>query len=368
MRLKFLNYHSGNRIVSIAHDEETKADLTESRLHFIFVKESCLKLYPDDVELYTNEISGEQLRSSHNYDVLEIWNDGQAEWRYDKTASDHTFFITGSCNSNCIICPEPEYTRKNSGRANIPNLIEIARHIPVSVNHVTITGGEPFMAGEELFEFLQFLRNKFKHTEFQILTNGRIFALDKYVQMACRNVPVCTTFGIPIHGSNPTTHDMITQAKNSYAQTIAGVKNLLAAGMRVELRIVVTKLNIDEFADISDLIIREFSHADHICVMAPEMTGNAHVNREAVWVPYSEAFSRISGSVTRLVKSGVDVRLYNFPLCAVNEDFWMLCAKSISAGKIRYAECCDNCKYRRSCGGVFSGSLRLEKDDLKPIL
>jgi len=98
-----------------------------------------------------------------------------------------------------------------------------------------------------------------------------------------------------------------------------------------------------------------------------EMTGTARVNLDQVWISYSEAFSRIAAPIRYMVKNGVDVKLYNFPLCTVTPPFWTLCEKSISDNKVRFAEQCEDCKYKNSCSGVFAGTLQLERDELKPI-
>ena len=84
--------------------------------------------------------------------------------------------------------------------------------------------------------------------------------------------------------------------------------------------------------------------------------------------PYKESFDCISGAIRRMVKNGIDVRLYNFPICTVQKSFWTLCEKSISGNKVRFGEVCDVCKYRSACGGVFAGTFPLEKDELKAIL
>ena len=54
-------------------------------------------------------------------------------------------------------------------------------------------------------------------------------------------VPDNSIVAIPIHGSNAQINDMITQSKGSFAQTVKGIKQLLKANIRVELRIVVSK-------------------------------------------------------------------------------------------------------------------------------
>ena len=52
----------------------------------------------------------------------------------------------------------------------------------------------------------------------------------------------------------------------------------------------------------------------------------------------------------------------------MSKEFWTLCKKSISPYKVRYSEVCDECEMKKSCGGVFAGTLSLEKGELKAIV
>ena len=152
--------------------------------------------------------------------------------KYNDKSNDNYFYITGKCNSNCLMCPSPDAARKNAPDANIFDLIDLARHIPVDTPHLTITGGEPFMVGEKIFPFISFLKEKFAHTEFLFLTNGRIFAVEKYWRKFKECAPSNSIVAIPVHGSYPEIHDQITRADNSFRQTVQGVKALLKSGIR----------------------------------------------------------------------------------------------------------------------------------------
>ena len=58
--------------------------------------------------------------------------------------------------------------------------------------------------------------------------------------------------------------------------------------------------------------------------MAMEMTGNAHKNADTLWVPYRESFQFVKKGIDKLIESGIDVKLYNYPLCTVDRGYWML--------------------------------------------
>jgi His-Xaa-Ser system radical SAM maturase HxsC len=368
MNLRLPEHDFGFRIVSIALDEATKDDLQEDEVDFLWITDGGIVLFPEGENLTNNKRLIDNLRICNNYDVFELWQNGFLTRVYDAESLDNYFFVTGMCNSNCVMCPSPDAARRNADSADCTRLIEIAKHIPTDAKHLTITGGEPFMAGESIFGFFDYLKRKFENTDFLILTNGRIFSITNYVEQLINTIPHKTIIGIPLHGSCPETHDAITRVKNSFIQTVQGIKYLLAQGINVELRQVVCKLNVDDYINMAHFIVKEIPQIAYVSIMASEMTGNAYMNKESVWMPYREAFEKIYPSVRYLIEHEIDVKLYNFPLCTVRREFWSLCEKSISPDKIRFAEVCKDCTYRDACGGVFSGTFLLEKDELKAIL
>lgn len=368
MTHRFQNYSDGYRVVSIAISDHAMSDLINEPLDFLAIDESTVVLQPMNKVLTTDPMIISSLLAANDYDVFEIWPDGRFFRYYDNSSIENYFFVTAKCNSNCIMCPSPEAARKNGQHTNIADLIEIARHIPSYTAHLTITGGEPFLVGKSIFPFVSFLRDKFDHTEFLFLTNGRVFSIPSYIELLKENAPNNSIFAIPIHASFPDLHDHITRAPGSFVQTLNGIKNLLGARFRVELRIVVSRLNVANFSKIAELIVAEIPDVEYVSVIGMEMTGNAHREREQLWIPYTEVASKISDGIMHLIQNGINVKLYNFPLCTVQPKYRPLCEKSISSEKVRYAEVCDTCTMKSACGGVFAGTFKLEKDELRAIL
>ena len=368
MRFKAKNYNQEYKVLSLALNNEVREDLEREAVEQLFIKDNVAKIFPQDIELEFSENDIERLKERNNYDVFELWEDGTLYLQYDASSVDNYFFITGKCNSNCIMCPSPDEARKNQKTSDINNQIKIAQHIPEDTPHLTITGGEPFMAGEDIFKLINFIRNKFRNTELLVLTNGRIFCIKHYLELFDESRPELCVVGIPIHGSNSAIHDKITQAEGSFEQTVCGVKNLLSKGITVELRIVVSKLNINDMYNIAELVVDEMSSVDHVSIMAMEMTGSAHRNRDKVWIPYGVAFRGIIRAIQLLINNGINVKLYNFPLCTVSKEYWPLCEKSISVEKIKYGEECTKCRYKDACGGIFAGTYLIESEEIKAIV
>lgn len=368
MIVKLENYNGEYKIVSLALNSEVRDDLLSDNIDFLYISENAIRLYPEDIVISEDEKVIAKLRNAHNYDVYELWENGRLSEYYDDSSMDNYFFVTAKCNSNCIMCPSPDISRQRGGITSVNTLIEIAKHIPADAPHLTITGGEPFMMGPDIFRFFEFLRDKFEDTEFLLLTNGRIFAIDSYVQRFIEKAPNNSIIAIPIHGSTPTTHDMITQADGSFDQTISGIKKLLKVGIHIEIRLVVSKLNEKDIPNIAHMITEEIPEVDYVSIMAMEMTGSARVNSNKVWIPYKDAALAAEKAALILMEKGIDVKLYNFPLCAVKKEFWTLCEKSISPDKVRFGETCENCKMRKACGGIFAGTISLEKGELRAIV
>ena len=367
MIIQISSYDGNARVVSFSKTDDSYAALCDNHLNIAKLCDKALLLSPDNVRIDLTESEYNKFLDSADFDVFEIDADGNAYKYFDASSLDNAIMVTNKCNSNCLMCPTPEAIRKKDIAINVDYLIHVAQHFPKDAEHITITGGEPFLAGRDIFKLFDYLKGHFPVTDFLVLTNGRIFSVIEYTDRLAETQPGNTILGIPLHGFNDATHDSITQSAGSFRQTYQGLKNLLSRGIRVELRIVVSKLNMDFITGIAQLIVNEFKGAECVKIMGLEMTGNAAKNKDSVWISYKEAFEKAQPAIDILTKAGIDVGLYNFPLCSVNENYRSICEKSISDYKIRFAPECDRCTEKDACGGMFSGTIRLSKDDIIPI-
>lgn len=368
MRFKLTESDGNYHIYSIARSEDTEEKLKNQHLPYWRVQDGKMTDAQTGREVFIWNPKPDLFSRLHDFDVIEVFPDGIASRYYDDSSGDNVLFITEKCNSNCIMCPSPDGSRRNGSSMTAERLIRLAEFIPSDAAHFTITGGEPFMIGEQIFDFLAYLREKFTDTDFLFLTNGRALAIPSFYERLKTTLPEYTMFGIPMHASEAGLHDRITRSRGSFAQTVTGIRNLLSLGIEVEIRIVVSRWNARDLRDLAEFIVREFPGTDHISIMAMEMTGNAYVNREQVWMPYTKLFPFVKEAADVLIEHAMDVRLYNFPLCTVSPEYWTLCRKSISAWKIRYGKECMHCRMKDACGGVFSGTVFLEKDEIKAVL
>lgn len=325
-----------------------------------------LLFQPEGQSMPLSETEYQKLLDARSHDVFLISENGKMMRVFEAMSGDNTLMVTGLCNSNCIMCPAHDNLRKNADSLSLPSALERILYMPEDTPHITITGGEPFMVRENLFPMLEALKEHLPNTDFLLLTNGRALAYEPYFKRYCETVPQNTLIGIPVHGHDSNTHDRITRAAGSFEQTKKAVKKLIHAGFPVELRLVISKLNEDDIEEIGNLICREFQGVHTVKFMGLEMLGNAAVHHDQVWIPYREAFLKSKAAIDHLIQQQIDVGLYNFPLCAVDEKYHTLCRKSISGYKVRYPEACNRCVKKDACGGIFSGSMRMAAEAVVP--
>ena len=160
--------------------------------------------------------------------------------------------LTDRCNLRCAHCYQDDYRDNGGGMAGWLPILEQFRAFlrttsPRITGHITLTGGEPFAHPEfpALLEHIAALRDEFT---FAILCNGTL--IDD--AMARRRAIWAPRFvQVSIEGT-PATHDALRGAGN-HAAVVAGVKRMVAAGVRTMLAFTAHRDNFREFPDVARL-------------------------------------------------------------------------------------------------------------------
>ena len=308
----------------------------------------------------------DELMSSGLHDGDVLAGDSNGLKKIFSVSDDETFiYVTNKCNSNCIMCPSSQWERRNGSHMSVDEIIESIRYYPDSINYVTITGGEPLLLKEDLFRILDFLKNKKPQAGYLLLTNGRGFAINKYAQLLRNSAPKNTLVGVPLHSADAQKHDYISGCHQSFDQTMSGLRNLLNNYCHVEIRIVINRLNYEEIPQLMRLISRLRPKIEVVTFILMEMSGNAAVNRNDLWIPIRECFLYIERGLCYLLDNEIDFRFYNFPLCVLPVQYWATARKSISKEKICYLDKCDACTMKNECGGFFKSSRRYLESEIK---
>lgn len=286
---------------------------------------------------------------------------------YRADSKDNFLMLTNKCNNNCIMCPDSVKSRTQNKNVHIEF---IKRHIDLidsEAEHLCITGGEPTLLQNEFIEILRYCKEKHPSVKYLLLSNGRMFYHKEFTEAFIKSRPKDVIIGIPIHGHMPELHDYIAGIKGSFVQSIYGIKNLYDVGEKIEVRIVVNKLNYKVLPNIAAMISNYFPKVLRVNFMAMEMLGSALVNKESVWINFNDVQDSLRKAIFILLNNGVQVRIYNFPLCSLDKNLWSLNVRSISDFKIRYKEECRGCSVINKCGGFFNSTINLDNIIVKPI-
>jgi radical SAM protein with 4Fe4S-binding SPASM domain len=142
--------------------------------------------------------------------------------------------------------PGAKHDRLNSykqARKTLSRLFRIA-----DIQHITFTGGEPFLA-ERVEELALYVRMKKKSVT--LITNGSGADEEHYRTMIKLGVDL---FEIPVHSAQAEIHDAMTRVKGSWNNAVNSIKLLLSLKAEVVPVVVITKLNASVLQETLEFI------------------------------------------------------------------------------------------------------------------
>jgi len=287
-------------------------------------------------------------------DCVLMEGDGTISVLWETSSPMNSLFLTEACDCRCIMCPQPP---KEHDRG----LVEISKHtlslVDIRKDQVLcLTGGEPTLLKEEFFEVLRLISKKHPKASTMMLTNGKSFAEFGFTKRFVSERPKDFLTCISMHGDVDELHDQIVGVKGSFYKTAMGLQNLARFREKIEIRVVVNRLNAHRLESIATFIQRNFPFIYHCTFMAMEITGLASDNYETVWIDPHEYRDQLSRAVSVLNRADIYVSIYNLPLCLVESRSWNFARKSISGWKNDYLPVCESCLAREDCCGVFTTS------------
>ena len=270
-------------------------------------------------------------------------------------SNDNALFVTAQCNNRCIMCCQPPLLREDIDELFEKNL-EAVESVPQGIKVVGITGGEPTLLGDKLFALIEKIRTKLPDAAIQILSNGRRFSDSQYAKRL-KEVGGDNIFvGVPLHSDYVGDHDLVAGVNGAYDETMLGLYNLNAAGVEIELRVVINSVNAYRLPLMSEFIYKNLPFVSWVAYMGMEHTGYAIANEKQIWIEPEEYKDSLGEAVKRLADWGMDVAIFNIPLCLLREDARRFSKHSISDWKVEYAECCGACSMKKECCGLFGTS------------
>ena len=351
----------------VARSDETYRELMGRGVEIMRICEKSIFFLPDNIEYSCEGVKVDRLNLLCDYDIVEISETGLLYRAFANNESDTTVFLGAKCNSNCIMCPAADAERKKGFSYSREILLKYIDYLPAELDYLVMTGGEPTMNPALFLEALDRVKEKFPYTQVLLLTNGRSLSDDWLFRQIVEHKPRRFRIAIPVHAASSGLHDAITRAEGSFEQTALGLDRLMDCDIQVEIRIVVTKANCDDLLNIANMIVARWKRIYCVNFIGLEPRGNCALNFDDVYIDHRPSFLKSKPAIERLMSCGYDVGLYNYPLCAIDRDFWPLASRSISGYKNVYHPDCDHCSVKSICGGFFTAAMSIAKPNVYPI-
>ncbi len=282
-------------------------------------------------------------------DVLLVEPSRNIAHRLIRASSPHnTFLITEQCDQLCVMCSQPP---KKHHVDLFPTFIQAALLAPKDAV-IGISGGEPTLYKEQLFEMIAEVHRNRPDIQFHVLTNAQHFTEDDLTflnQPWVKNV----LWAIPVYSDRAEVHDEIVGKEGALERLKVSFTILMRSPVRVELRTVLLDNNVETLPSLARFLTRHLRHAEFWSIMQLESIGYARMNWDSVFFDHSKDFNQIAFAINKSVEMGLQIYLYNFPLCTVPAGYRDYAVPSISDWKTKYLDECQGCSIKSSCGGFF---------------
>jgi len=279
--------------------------------------------------------------------------------------------LWNKCNCQCMMCTNPI----DFGESNLYTQDFVKRRIEgigqklKENEEILFTGGEPTIHPQFL-EILKFTRNIYPNNRIEVLSNGRRFAYKDFTYRVMQ-MPNLTLM-ISLAGYNSETHNKVTCSQGSFQQTIEGMNNIFSLlrpslDQKVEIRIVITKINYKYLTKILDLVKKKFFLADRVILIFLEIEGRSKENFSQVGLTYKQFKPYLKGIYPYFSKFR-ELRLYHFPLCVLPSKFWPHVWRTLPEEEVAFPPSCKRCLYKEHCLGIHEGYLEtVGAKEFKPL-
>jgi His-Xaa-Ser system radical SAM maturase HxsC len=284
---------------------------------------------------------------------------------YRRASKHNAFLVTERCNHYCLMCSQPP--RDVDDGWILDEIADCIELVDPATETIGFTGGEPLLEWPRLIALLAALRDRLPDTAVHVLTNGRAFSSDEVASAWAAVGHRRLSAGIPLYSAVDHLHDYVVQALGAFDETVLGILRLKDKGQRVEVRVVLHAVTAPRLRETCAWLARNLPFVDHVALMGLENTGFALANQALLWIDPLDYQADLACGVDMLRAAGVNVSIYNLPLCLLDRSVWDVAVQSISDWKNGYLPECNGCAVRSRCAGFFStGRPRISRG-IRPV-
>ena len=207
--------------------------------------------------------------------------------------------ITSLCNLKCVHCyNDSGLCTDRSKEATTEEAKSVLTDLAgFGVPSVLFSGGEPLMR-EDLFDLIPFARDQGLRTV--ISTNGTLITKEKAKLIKDYEV---SYVGISLDGVGKV-NDEFRGVEGAFDRTVVGIRNCMEAGVRVGLRLTLTKRNVQDIEQLFDFLDKE--GIERLCFyhLVPSGRGDAMYSDDLAHAQSRKAMDVILAKTKQLKEAG----------------------------------------------------------------
>jgi len=205
-----------------------------------------------------------------------------------------------SCNlacDHCLVSSGPDGDRGLDGEA-LASLIDEGAQL--GVGRFYFTGGEPFFR-RDVFDFIERV-TRLHGRDLTVLTNGILFQGAVLERLRAQD-PVRLSLQVSLDGATAATNDAVRGA-GSFERILAGVRNLVEAGLTPTISTVITRDNAGQMTDMVRLV-KELGATNWHLLWIHKKGRWANLNGS--FVPPASLYARLRGAQAEAERLGVTI-------------------------------------------------------------
>ncbi len=176
--------------------------------------------------------------------------------------------VTRSCNLACVHCRASSLRGPYEGELSTDRCRNLLDEIAaVGKPVIILTGGEPLLR-EDIYEIAAY--GDGRGLRMVLATNGTLVTEEVAVKMQNAGI---RRVSISIDGKDAKLHDAFRHVPGAFDGAMAGIAAMKKAGLEFQINTTITRLNLDQIADIMAMAIGIGAAAHHIFLLVPTGRG-----------------------------------------------------------------------------------------------
>lgn len=306
----------------------------------------------------SNAFSGTQLLNAKDPRVVQpgdviVVSPGSPVVRvlYRRGSNSNLLFMTDRCNSLCLMCSQPP--KEIDDAWHVDENLRLMDLLDSGEEQLGISGGEPTIYRDGLLDILFKAKEVLPEKSLHLLSNGRLLNDPTWITDLRQIGHPQLTWGVPLYADNAHDHDHVVQAPGAFSETMQGIYNLARANQRIEIRVVLSRLTTRRLPELAHFIFRNMPFVEHVALMGIENMGLAKKHYEELWIDPIDYQEELSQAAHFLDARGMNVSVYNLPLCVLKPSLMPFYRQSISDWKNLFIDTCQSCAGVARCAGFF---------------